>query len=78
MLIVRTTSLNLSTEQQKCQFKLHLQFMFLVVFSGWLLEFDILATPKVISRQVLTCDSAHSCKRYCASPLGDQATSIMT
>ena len=45
---------------------------------GWLLEFYILATSKVISGWVLTYDSAHSWQLYNAVPLGDQATSTMT
>ena len=37
-----------------------------------------LATSKVISEWVLTCDSAHSWRPYSAVSLGNQATSIMT
>ena len=43
----------------------------------WLL-FYVLATCKVISAQVLTCNSAHSWQLYSAAPLGDQATNTMT
>ena len=42
-----------------------------------LLEFYILATSKVISGRVLTCDSAYWCWLYSAAPLGYQATGIM-
>ena len=44
---------------------------------GWLLEFYILATSKVISRQVLTCDIAHW-SDFIVLPNWDQATSIMS
>ena len=42
-----------------------------------LLEFYVLATSKVISGWVLTCDSVHSWWLYSDSPLGDQATHTM-
>ena len=45
---------------------------------GWLLKVCILATSKVITREVLACDSAHSWQRYSAAPLGDQCSSTMT
>ena len=48
----------------------------LVFFS--LLLSNVLATAKVISKQVPTCDSAHSWWLYSTPPLGDQATNIMT
>ena len=38
---------------------------------GCLLELYVLATSKVISGWVLTCDSAHSWWLYSAAPLGD-------
>ena len=44
----------------------------------WMLEVYILATSKVISGRVPTCDSAHSWRIYSAAPLGDQVTSTMT
>ena len=31
----------------------------MLILIGWLLEFYVLATSNVISRQVLTCDSVH-------------------
>ena len=40
--------------------------------------FYILATSKVISRQVLTCDCAHSWQLCSATQLGNQAISTMT
>ena len=40
--------------------------------------FNILATSKVISRQVPTGDSAHSWQLHITAPLGDQTTSTMT
>ena len=43
-----------------------------------LLEFYALATSKVVSGWVLTCDSAHSWSVYSAGPLCDEATSNMT
>ena len=45
---------------------------------GWLLEFYILATCKVISGQVKTCNSAYSWCRYSAAQLENQATSTLT
>ena len=42
------------------------------------LLFYILATPKVLSGQVLTCDSGQSWRLYSTSKLGDQAASSMT
>ena len=45
---------------------------------GWLLEFYILATPRVISGWLPTCDSAQSWPLYSAAPLGNQAASTMT
>ena len=45
---------------------------------GWLLEFHLLATSKVIAGQVPTCDSAHSWQLYCTAPVGYYATNIMT
>ena len=44
----------------------------------WLLEFYFLATSKVISGHVLTCDSAHSLRLHCVAPLRSQATGTMT
>ena len=51
---------------------------FKMVVAGWLLEFYVLATPKVISGCVPTCDSVHSRWLYSAAPLGDQTASILT
>ena len=45
---------------------------------GWLWGFYILATSKVISGRVPTCDSAHSLLLYSAAPLRDQAAGTMT
>ena len=45
---------------------------------GWLLELYVLATPKVISGWVWTCDSAQSWQLYNVTPLGNQAASTMT
>ena len=45
--------------------------------SGWLLLVYVLATSKVISGRVPTCDSAQSWRLYNTAPLGDQAVSIM-
>ena len=42
-----------------------------------LLFFYVLATSKVISGRVLTCDSAHSWELYSAASVGNQATSTM-
>ena len=42
------------------------------------LLFYILAAFMVISGWVLTCDSAHSWRRYSAAPLGNKSTSTMT
>ena len=44
----------------------------------WLLEFYNLATCKIISERVPTCDSARSWWLYSAVPLGDQVASTMT
>ena len=44
---------------------------------GWLLEFYILATSKVISGSVPTCDIAQSWWLYNAGPLGIQAACTM-
>ena len=41
---------------------------------GWLLEVYILSTLRVISEQVLTCNSVHSWQFYSAAPLGSQTT----
>ena len=43
----------------------------------WLLVFFVLETYTVISRQIPTCDSAHSWWPFSAAPLGDQVTSTM-
>ena len=43
----------------------------------WFLEYSVLATFRVISGWVLTCESAHSWQLYSAAPLGDQATSTV-
>ena len=45
---------------------------------SWLLEFYILATSKIISGWVWTCDSTHLWRFYSASPLGDQADNTTT
>ena len=45
---------------------------------GWLLGFYILATSKVITGWVPSCDSAQSWWFYSVAPLGNQATSTMT
>ena len=45
---------------------------------GYCLLFCVLATYKVISGWVTTCDSAHSWWLYSVAPLGNQAASIMT
>ena len=45
---------------------------------GWLLESYILATPKVISGCVPTCDSTHSWRLNSASLLGHQSAGTMT
>ena len=42
------------------------------VMVDWLLELYDLATYKVISRWVLTCDSPHSWRLYIAAPLDYQ------
>ena len=42
------------------------------------LEFYILATYKVISERIPTCDSAHSWRLYSATPLGVQTARSMT
>ena len=34
---------------------------------GWLLEFYVLATPKVISGHILHCDNVHSWQIYSAA-----------
>ena len=43
---------------------------------GWLLEFYVLATLKVISGWI--CDNAHSRQFYSAVPLGDHYANNMT
>ena len=43
-----------------------------------LLLFSILATSKIISGRVLTCDCEHSWHFYSAAPQEDQATSTLT
>ena len=43
-----------------------------------LLEFYILATSKVVSGWIPTCDSVHSCALYSAAPLENEAASTMT
>ena len=56
----------------KCQCdKLLVWFLFVYCFT-------FLATSKVISGGVLTCDSTHSWCLYSVVPLGDQATSTMS
>ena len=45
---------------------------------GWLLEYYILTPSKVISGQVLTCDSAHIWQLDGDAPLGNQDTRMMT
>ena len=42
------------------------------------LLFCVLATSKVISGRVPTCDNAHSWRLYSAAQLGNQAVSTMT
>ena len=42
------------------------------------LLFYVLATSKVISWSVLSCDSVHSRRLYSAAPLGTQVISTMT
>ena len=42
------------------------------------LLFNLLATYKVTSGRVLTCDSVHSCRLNSAAPQGNQAVSIIT
>ena len=39
---------------------------------SWLFEIYILATYRVVTGWVPTCDSAHSLQLYSAAPLGDQ------
>ena len=39
---------------------------------SWLSWFGVLATSKVISGRVPSCDSAHSWRLYSAAPLGNQ------
>ena len=43
-----------------------------------LLLIYVIATPKVTSRRVLTCDSLHSWCLYSAAPLGNKAASTIT
>ena len=45
---------------------------------GWLQESYMLATSKVISIWVTTCDSVYSMQIYSAAPLGNQAADTMT
>ena len=45
---------------------------------GWLLEFFILETSKVISEWLLTYDCVHSWQLYSAASLGNQITDTMT
>ena len=45
---------------------------------GWLLEFYVLATSKVISGEVQICDSAHLWQLYSAVLLRDHAARTMT
>ena len=45
---------------------------------GWLLEFYVLTTSKVMSAQVPTCDSAHSWRLYNAASLRNRSTGTMT
>ena len=45
---------------------------------GLLLEFCVLATSKVISERVLTCDNAHLWQLYSVAAMEDQVTSIVT
>ena len=54
-------------------------YVFLLIPSvmSVLLEFSILATPKVISWWALTYDSTHSLWLYNATPLGDQDISTI-
>ena len=47
-------------------------------FLGWLLEFCVIATSKVISGWASACDTVRSWRCYRAFPLVNQATSIMT
>ena len=47
--------------------------------NSWLLEFYVLATSKIISGWVLTCDSEHSNSDFIVLPYyGGQATNTMT
>ena len=46
---------------------------YIMISRCWLIKFHVLATSRVIFRQVLTCDSAHSWQ-----PLGNHVTSTMT
>ena len=45
---------------------------------GWLLEFNVLATSKVIPGWVPTCDSAYPMRFYRDLPLGEQGAGTMT
>ena len=47
-------------------------------YLGWLLEFYVLGTCKVISGWIPSCDSAQPWWPYSPAPLWDQASSTMT
>ena len=49
----------------------------LLTHAGWLLELYILATSKVISAWVPTCDQCTLMGTYSAAPLEDQAANTM-
>ena len=53
----------------------HLNRCRLQMWIGWLLEFCVMATSKVIWGWILTCGNAHSWRLYNAAPLRDQTTS---
>ena len=71
-LLLSTRVLELDVAQ--CRLNIFLKYGLV----GWLLEFYILATYRVISGWVPTCDSVHSWQLYIAALLGNQAADTMT
>ena len=67
----------ISTSSSVLKLKLHNLMKTSSFTVGWLLEFHILATSKVISGWIPTCDSEQICRLYSAAPPGNQATATM-